>query len=87
MKDVERMKHDLSDLIANNEPLVWAGDFNSLTRKDYSKANWEAVTSERNENNWELPKTEVRLLPRELQGAGRELHSNFSVSSFLVSCF
>jgi len=59
MVDVGRMEHDLRDLFLNNEYQFWAGDFNSLTRRDYSEADWEAVALARSEDNWEAPKIEV----------------------------
>ena len=58
---MQRMEHDLRDLFENNDLQIWAGDFNSLTREDYSEANWEAVTSERMEDNWEDPRSDVRF--------------------------
>ena len=38
---------------------VWTGDFNALTRKDYSKKEWEAIANVRKKNNWESPQIDL----------------------------
>ena len=45
-------------------PQIWCGDFNALTREDYSEAEWNRVGRVRAANNWESPRTEVLLLTR-----------------------
>ena len=80
MVDVGRMEHDLRDLFLNNEYQFWAGDFNSLTRRDYSEADWEAVALARSEDNWEAPKTEVRIFTHhKLQEGERDLSLLFKI--------
>jgi hypothetical protein len=39
-------------------PMVWAGDLNSLTRKDYSTEEWREIARVR-KNQWEEPRTDV----------------------------
>ena len=50
----------LLDIVKLSEiPYFICGDFNSLSRGDYSDAEWESITSVRATNHWESPKTEV----------------------------
>lgn len=39
------------------ESYVILGDFNALTRSDYSDMEWESIAKIRKENKWEAPKT------------------------------
>ena len=59
MSEVRKMKEQLDPCFKVNEPQVWTGDFNSLTREDYSEVAWKEITQVRMNNNWELPKTQV----------------------------
>ena len=56
---MRKMKEQLDPCFKVNEPQVWTGDFNSLTREDYSEVAWKEITQVRMNNNWELPKTQV----------------------------
>ena len=38
---------------------LWLGDFNALTREDYTQKQWEAIAAERSKSYWEEPRTEV----------------------------
>ena len=38
---------------------MWLGDFNALTREDYTQQEWDKIASERSKNFWEEPRTEV----------------------------
>ena len=38
---------------------MWAGDFNSLTREDYTEAGWEEIARVRRQSSWEPPRTAV----------------------------
>eukprot|EP00768_Dysnectes_brevis_P001421 gnl/Dysnectes_brevis/1360_a1529_3600.p1 GENE.gnl/Dysnectes_brevis/1360_a1529_3600~~gnl/Dysnectes_brevis/1360_a1529_3600.p1 ORF type:complete len:377 (+),score=106.68 gnl/Dysnectes_brevis/1360_a1529_3600:52-1131(+) len=40
-------------------PVVLAGDFNALTRRDYSDEQWEDITATRSEAKWEAPHDDV----------------------------
>ena len=42
-------------------PQIWTGDFNALTREDYSEQEWERVGEVRARECWEKP--QVRELP------------------------
>lgn len=44
-------------LSQNTESYIILGDFNTLTRNDYTDAEWESITKIRKQNNWEAPKT------------------------------
>jgi endonuclease/exonuclease/phosphatase family metal-dependent hydrolase len=59
MSELRKMKEQLADLYKSNEPHIWTGDFNSLTREDYSEDAWRKITEVRKDNHWELPKTQV----------------------------
>jgi len=59
MSEVRKMKEQLDHLFKVNEAQVWTGDFNSLTREDYSEVAWKEITEVRRNNHWELPKTQV----------------------------
>merc|ERR1712012_416157 len=39
--------------------MVWTGDFNALTREDYTEGGWARVTEVRARGAWERPQTEV----------------------------
>ena len=62
-KRIEEYK-TMSQLIANNQnlPLVFIGDFNALTRSDYTDSEWERITKIREDDQWELPKTDLITL-------------------------
>ena len=38
---------------------LWLGDFNALTREDYTQKQWNAIAAERSKSYWEEPRTEV----------------------------
>ena len=50
-----------------NPAQIWTGDFNALTKEDYSPAFWDEVSRIRENNRWELPQTD---LTREVKGYG-----------------
>lgn len=40
-------------------PELWVGDFNALTRADYSPRQWSTIAAVREKNRWEPPRTVV----------------------------
>ena len=44
-------KHDL--------PLIFMGDFNALSKSDYTDIEWNEICAERKENQWEVPETRL----------------------------
>lgn len=40
-------------------PDLWVGDFNALTKDDYTEEEWERIFQVRKKNNWELPVCEL----------------------------
>ena len=52
----------LRALFTRGSAQVWAGSFNSLCEEDYGEEEWGRVRRRRRENNWEIPRTEVRRL-------------------------
>ena len=59
IKEVENIKENLKTIFNSNQAQIWAGDFNSLTKEDYSEKEWKVLTRVRENNGWEGPKTEV----------------------------
>ena len=49
----------MTNIFQQNETQIWAGDFNSLTREDYTDKEWDILTRVRQNNGWEQPRTEV----------------------------
>ena len=54
---ITQMEHIISKLELTKHPIVILGDFNALTKNDYSKKKWENIYTIRKENKWELPLT------------------------------
>ena len=61
MAELQTMERQLTEVTNAREPQFWTGDFNSLTKEDYSEEIWKNVTEVRKQNQWELPKTEARF--------------------------
>ena len=61
LKQLERVRHDLKvrGLWKKSTPHVWAGDFNSLTREDYTDAEMANIALERKRKTIEEPKFTV----------------------------
>eukprot|EP00092_Neocalanus_flemingeri_P007977 GFUD01008607.1.p1 GENE.GFUD01008607.1~~GFUD01008607.1.p1 ORF type:complete len:245 (-),score=49.95 GFUD01008607.1:7-741(-) len=59
IKEVENVTKNLVNIIKREEAQIWAGDFNSLTKEDYTEKEWKVLTKVRENNSWEDPKTEV----------------------------
>ena len=61
LKQLEKLRHDLRarDLWEASTPHVWAGDFNSLTREDYTDAEMANIALERKRKTIEEPKFTV----------------------------
>ena len=56
---MRKIEEYLIDQFVAGVPQIWTGDFNSLTKEDYTEQGWEEGTRVRRNNRWELPKTEV----------------------------
>jgi len=50
---------DKANVYDDNYCQIWTGDFNALTKEDYSPEEWAEITNVRQKNSWELPKTEL----------------------------
>ena len=59
MKEVETLRRRLSKHFDSNAAQIWTGDFNALTKEDYTAEQWQEVTNVRARNSWELPMTGV----------------------------
>ena len=62
MKEIQNIENILRALFTRGSAQVWAGSFNSLCEEDYGEEEWGRVRRRRRENNWEIPRTEVRRL-------------------------
>ena len=49
----------LDDLFQSGSHQIWTGDFNALTKEDYSDEEWEDIARVRARNLWERPHTEL----------------------------
>jgi len=45
--------------VINKIPLIFVGDFNALTKDDYTDKEWKQITKIRKDNRWESPQTEL----------------------------
>ena len=61
MKEIDIIKRKLDSLSCkgDNIPHMWAGDFNSLTKEDYTLEEWNEITRVRKLNCWERPHIDV----------------------------
>ncbi len=59
MNEIRKIEARLKPLFDAQAAQIWTGDYNSLTKEDYSEAEWEAVAEVRKRNSWEPPKTIV----------------------------
>ena len=59
LEEVEHIKKKLDSVLPIDNCQVWTGDFNALTRKDYSEKEWETIANIREKNNWESPQIDV----------------------------
>ena len=60
LSEVKGIKNALEKAkIDNDNCQIWTGDFNALTKEDYSPEEWAEITNVRQKNSWELPKTEL----------------------------
>jgi len=52
--------HSGSDFKQSKWPMqIWTGDFNALTREDYSDSVWEDISNIRQVNSWESPQVKL----------------------------
>lgn len=60
---IKQMIHIMDDInhLINKYPSIILGDFNALTKKDYSKKEWDDIKVVRKYNKWELPITDLTL--------------------------
>ena len=61
LSEIKGIKNALDKANVNDDSYcqIWTGDFNALTREDYSPEEWAEITNVRQKNSWELPKTEL----------------------------
>ena len=63
LKEIQSIKSKLDKIlpaIENLKPLhIWTGDFNALTKEDYTADEWQNITTIRKQNHWEIPQIDV----------------------------
>ena len=57
--EIKDLKCDLVPLFDSRSHQIWTGDFNALTKEDYTPEFWSEVSRIRENNNWELPQTDL----------------------------
>ena len=58
-EDILRISQDLAPLIKTREPQLWMGDFNTLSRGDYSDQEWNTIVRVRQDNGRQAPDNKV----------------------------
>jgi len=59
LEDLNRIASDLTPLLKLQKPQIWAGDFNALTKSDYSEDEWNKILDLRQKNGREAPSSDV----------------------------
>jgi len=59
LSEVQKITEQQQHVDYTKESHAWAGDFNSLTKEDYTNEVWEEIPNVRKLNLWESPKTQV----------------------------
>ena len=59
--EIVTIKNHLEPVFQENQAQIWSGDFNALTKEDYSESYWNNITEVRKRNCWESPKTELTI--------------------------
>ena len=63
LKELDVITKTLTSLTSNTNdnktPHIWVGDFNSLTKDDYSVDEWNEISRIRKLNCWEWPHVDV----------------------------
>jgi len=58
-EDILRISEDLAPLINTSQPQLWMGDFNTLSRSDYSDQEWNNIVRVRQDNGRQAPSNKV----------------------------
>ena len=58
-EDIQRISEDLDPLIKTSQPQLWMGDFNTLSREDYSDQEWNNIVRIRQDNGRQAPSSKV----------------------------
>ena len=59
LAEIESIKKHLQPVFQEDHCQIWTGDFNALTKEDYSETQWNNITDVRKRNCWEKPKTDL----------------------------
>lgn len=59
LDEIRSLHTELSELFSNQKGQIWTGDFNALTREDYSDQYWHDIDQVRRRNEWEPPLVEL----------------------------
>ena len=58
-EDIVRISEDLAPLLNTRQPQLWMGDFNTLSRDDYSDQEWNNIVRIRQDNGRQAPSNKV----------------------------
>jgi len=58
-EEIVRISEDLSPLLQDGRQQVWCGDFNTLSRGDYTDSEWEEIVRIRRDNGRKAPINDV----------------------------
>jgi len=58
-EEIVRISEDLTPLFHEDKPQLWCGDFNTLSRKDYSDDEWDEIVAIRRKNGRKAPLNNV----------------------------
>jgi len=58
-EEIIRISEDLTPLFHSNKPQLWMGDFNTLSRADYSDEEWDEIVRIRRDNGRKAPLNDV----------------------------
>jgi len=59
MQEFKAWEEKAEKTLSKESPQLWLGDFNALTREDYTQKQWDEITAERAKSYWEEPRTEL----------------------------
>ncbi len=77
MTEIQSIEKKLEAVFKANGCQIWTGDFNALTRKEYSEERWDEITRIRHRNHWELPQTDLTTKVKKKENTSCTMHKIF----------
>jgi endonuclease/exonuclease/phosphatase family metal-dependent hydrolase len=59
LEQIRAIRQELDNIFTSDHCQIWTGDYNALTKEDYTGQNWQNITDIRARNGWELPQIDV----------------------------